>query len=54
MRCVNHPELAENYASFYLNAWNFYRSGYHDTDAARKAVLSGVQVLELGLEIGNQ
>lgn len=48
----NQLGLAENYAGFYLNAWDFYRSGYQNTDAARTATLMGVRVLELGLDIG--
>lgn len=40
--------LAADYAGFYLRAWDFYRSGYADSDAARQAVRHGVRVLEAG------
>jgi hypothetical protein len=40
--------LAADYAGFYLCAWDFYRSGYADSDAARQAVRHGVRVLEAG------
>lgn len=46
-------ELAEHYAAFYLHAWDFFRSSYQNTNAAREAVLAGVGVLKAGLAIGS-
>lgn len=65
---LGQTELAKNYAQFYLQAWDFFCSGYQNTNAARKeavnpsatyaaareAGLAGVRVLELGLAIGGE
>ncbi len=46
-------ELAELYMAFYLCAWDFFRTGYQNTNAAREAVLAGVGVLKSGWAIGS-
>lgn len=51
---LGQSELAQDYARFYLRAWDFFRSGYQNTDAAREAGLAGVRVLETGLAIGTE
>lgn len=52
LKAFNQVELAEDYATFYLNAWDFFRSSYQNTQPAREAVLAGVRVLKAGLVIG--
>lgn len=49
---LGQTEFAQAYAQFYLRAWDFFCSGYQNTDAAREAGLAGVRVLETGLAIG--
>jgi len=46
-------EMAEQYAAFYLHAWNFFLSGYQNANAAREAVLAGSRVLKTGLAIAS-
>jgi hypothetical protein len=53
LKCFDQAELADHYAAFYLLAWDFFRSGYQNTNAAREAVLAGVAVLKAGLAIGS-
>jgi hypothetical protein len=44
-------ELAEHYSGYYLNAWEYFLSGYTDTSAARAAIAAGIAALTRGIEI---
>jgi len=46
-----HNELARDYAQFYSTAWEYFLSNYEDTEAGRAAALSGIRVLQKGVEL---
>lgn len=54
LKAFHQTELAEQYAAFYLHAWDFFRSSYKNTHAAREALLAGVGVLKAGLAIARR
>jgi hypothetical protein len=41
-----HAEFAEDYAAFYLNAWQFFLSENQDIDAAHRALRAGARVIQ--------
>ena len=43
--------LAEDITDYYLQAWQFFLSGYHDGDAGRSALLTAARLLERGAAI---
>lgn len=43
--------LAQQIATFYLQAWAYFLSGHSDADAARAAILAGTRTLARGIEI---
>ncbi|NIT36124.1 MAG: hypothetical protein GTN49_06450 [candidate division Zixibacteria bacterium] len=45
-------DFAARYSEFYLSGWDYFLSGYTDFDAARRALLAGIDVLRRGVEIG--
>lgn len=45
---LEHSDLAEAYADFYLAGWDGYRSGFRDSDAARRALLAADRLFRLG------
>jgi hypothetical protein len=47
-------ELARDYAQFYLNAWDYFLSGYRDTNAARGAIVAGMHALQRAIEIAKR
>ena len=44
-------QLAQDYTQFYISAWDYFLSGYSDTDAGRKSLLAGVNALSKAVEI---
>ncbi len=44
-------QLAQDYTQFYSSAWDYFLSGYSDTDAGRKSLLAGVNALSKAVEI---
>ncbi len=48
---VGEEHLAQDYADYYLNAWEYYLSGYTDGNAGRASVVAGAKVLNRGGEI---
>lgn len=46
-------DFAARYSQFYLSGWDYFLSGYADSDAGRRALLAGVDVIRRGVEIGN-
>jgi hypothetical protein len=51
LRELGELQLADDYAAFYLHAWESFLSGYADTEAMRRAILAGARVLHRGGEI---
>ncbi len=51
LREMGEDNLAQDYADYYLNAWEYYLSGYADSDAGRASVVAGAKVLGRGGEI---
>jgi len=47
-------QLAEEYAGFYLAAWDYFLSGYSDTDAGRLSIGCGVRALIKAVEIAEE
>jgi hypothetical protein len=45
-------DFAVRYSQFYLSGWDYFLSGYGDHDAARRALLAGIDVLRRGVELG--
>lgn len=54
LRTRGQPELALDYANFYLHAWRFLLSNDQDSEAARSAILSGARVLERSIEMATE
>ena len=46
--------LAEGYTAFYLSSWDYFLSGFTDSDAGRVAIQAAARVLEESAEIGRQ
>ena len=46
--------LAEGYTTFYLSSWDYFLSGFTDSDAGRSAILAAARVLTESAEIGRQ
>ena len=46
--------LADSYAAFYLSGWDYFLSGFADTNACRVAILAGTQVLTEGSDLGQK
>jgi len=44
-------KLAQNYSQFYFSGWDYFLSNYADTNAGRKAIIAGINVLRNGIEI---
>ncbi len=51
LEAAGQEQLAVDYAGFYLCAWDFFRLGYTDSDAARRAIVHGVRALEAGRQV---
>ena len=48
---MGEENLAQDYADYYLNAWEYYLSGYTDGNAGRASIVAGAKVLNRGGEI---
>lgn len=48
---LGHEGLAEDYAGFYLNGWDYFLSGFADTDAGRRTLEHGTRALARAGEI---
>ena len=46
--------LADSYAAFYMSGWDYFLSGFTDTNACRAAILAATRVLTKGAEHGQQ
>ncbi|KIQ54974.1 hypothetical protein [Meiothermus taiwanensis] len=54
LEAAGQEQLAADYAGFYLCAWDFFRSGYTDSDSARQAIVHGVRALETGRQVAQE
>ena len=52
LRKMGEDALAQNYADYYLHAWEYYLSGHTDGSAGRSSLMAGAKVLGRGGEIG--
>ena len=43
--------FAQDYADFYLSGWEYFLSGYSDSNAGRSSLISGVKALSRAVEI---
>jgi hypothetical protein len=51
LRDLGHGSLADGYTRFYLSAWDYFLSGFKDTDAGRSAIGAAAQALTEGAEV---
>jgi hypothetical protein len=54
LEAAGQEQLAADYAGFYLCAWEFFRSGYTDSNTARRAIVHGVRALEAGRQVAQR
>ena len=54
LRDVGVTGLADAYTAFYLSSWDYFLSGFTDSDAGRSAMQAAAQVLTDSAEIGRQ
>ena len=54
LRNLDLDTLADSYTDFYLSGWDYFLSGFADTNACRAAILAGTRVLTEGAEIARQ
>jgi hypothetical protein len=45
------PELAYDYAQFYLHGWEYFLSHYANTNAGRKAIVAGIDAITRAVRI---
>ena len=46
--------LVDNYSAYYLSAWEYFLSGYTDTEAGRSAIVAGSRALLESAELGRR
>ena len=51
---LGEAQLANEYARFYLSAWEYFLSGYADSGSARKAIAAAIAVIEAGAEVARK
>ena len=54
LRGLGLDTLADSYSTFYLSGWDYFLSGFTDTNAYRAAIQAGTGVLTYGAELGRQ
>ncbi len=54
LRDLGFTNLADDYRAFYLAAWDYFLSGFIDTNACRAAILAATRVLTEGGERGQR
>ena len=54
LRDLGLTSLAGGYTAFYLSSWDYFLSGFTDSDAGRSAILAAARVLTEGAEFGRQ
>ena len=54
MRDMGLDGLADDYTDYYMSSWDYFLSGFEDTDAGRSAVDAAVRVLDHGAAIGRE
>lgn len=45
LHTLGEKRLVRDYSQFYLNAWDYFLSGYADTNAGRGAIVAGIRAL---------
>ncbi len=51
LQALGENELVGDYSQFYLSGWDYFLSNYADTEAGRRAIISGINTLRRGIEI---
>lgn len=54
LRDLGLTSLADGYADFYMASWDYFLSGFTDSDVGRSAIEAAVRVLTESAEIGQQ
>ncbi len=54
LRDLGLTSLADGYTAFYLSSWDYFLSGFTDSDAGRSAIEAAARVLTENAEIGRQ
>ena len=52
LRYMGLASLADDYTTFYLSSWDYFLSGFNDSDAGRSAILAAARVLAESAEMG--
>lgn len=47
-------QIAKDYSDFYMFGWEYFLSGYSNSDSVRSMIISGMKVLIRGLDIAGQ
>lgn len=51
---LGEKQLVRDYSQFYMNAWDYFLSGYSDTNAGRGAIVAGIHALDRAIEIAKE
>ena len=54
LKHLGYDQLADAYAEYYLSGWAYFLSDWRDTDAGRRAIQSGVEVLTMTADVARQ
>jgi hypothetical protein len=54
LRSLGEKELVRDYIQFYMNSWDYFLSGYDDTNACRAAIVAGIHALQRAIEIAKR
>ena len=52
LRDLGLTSLADGYTDFYLSSWDYFQSGFTDSDAGRSAIQAAARILTESAEIG--
>ena len=54
LRTGDLPAWRTNYTAYYLSLWDYFLSGFTDSDAARSAIENAARLLTESAELGRQ
>lgn len=54
LKMLGEEELVDYYMEFYISSWDYFLSRYKNTDAGRKAVMSGINTLKKAIRIAKE
>ncbi len=54
LKILGEKQLVRDYSQFYMSAWDYFLSGYGDTNAGRSAIVAGINALRRAIEIAKK